>query len=515
MSLTHFRPIPGPSSPPPSEAGSETYPLEVDPEIFRSWVERATAYALDHLGALREGSALGQSGAEALEVAEQVSVAIPEEGLAESDDESYQAALERFAEAVPASFNTAGPGYLAYIPGGGLPLAAIADLLANLTNRFTGHTPAAPALARLEADVLRWLCREFGYGDEAYGLLTPGGSLANFTAFFTARVDRLGDEGDYRDAVAYTSAQAHHSVVRSLGLVGIPRRNLRVVPTDARFRMRPDALREAMEEDRAAGKRPFLVVAAAGSTNSGAIDPMRELAEICAEFEAWLHIDAAYGGAFVLCEEGRRRLAGIECADSITFDPHKGMFLPYGTGCLLVRDGTRLRHAHQGGAEYLQDLERFERAGEAPSPTEHGPELSRDFRGLRLWLPLMVHGARAFREALAEKLELAERFDAGLRALVERELPIEIVDAPQLSLSTFRLRRRLDETVEAWNERNAAWLESINARGSAYLSSTMLPLRAKPDTTAYTLRACILSFRTHADRIDDLLRDIAATCPRG
>src|SRR5690606_17242758 len=160
MTLANFRPIPGASSPPPSEGGGEAYPLEIDAEVFRNWDERATAYALDHLAALREGSALGLSGSEALEIAEQVSVDIPEEGLGATADASYQAALERFAEAVPASFNTAGPGYLAFIPGGGLPLAAIADLLSNLTNRFTGHTPAAPALARLEADVIRWLCRE-------------------------------------------------------------------------------------------------------------------------------------------------------------------------------------------------------------------------------------------------------------------------------------------------------------------------------------------------------------------
>src|SRR5690606_9285393 len=216
---------------------------------------------------------------------------------------------------------------------------------------------------------------------------------------------------------------------------------------------------------------------------------------------------------------GRRRLAGIEAADSITFDPHKGMFLPYGTGCLLVRNGARLRHAHQGGADYLQDLDRFERAGEAPSVTEHGPELSRDFRGLRLWLPLVVHGAAAFRDALAEKLELAEHFDAGLREIIDRGATIEIVDAPQLSLSTFRPRRLEGEATAAWNARGAAWLEAINERGSAFLSSTLLPLdaAAKQDASerVFTLRACVLSFRTHIDRIDDLLRDISATAPRG
>jgi aromatic-L-amino-acid decarboxylase len=254
------------------------------------------------------------------------------------------------------------------------------------------------------------------------------------------------------------------------------------------------------------------VVAAAGTTNTGAVDPLPALAELCAARSLWLHVDAAYGGAFVLTGRGRARLAGIERADSIAFDPHKGMFLPYGTGCLLVREGEALRRAHHLGAEYLQDLT----AGSDEvsfSPSELGPELSRDFRGLRLWLPLMLHGAGAFRAALDEKLDLAARFTAGLDALIAGGVPLEIVARPQLSLVTFRLARRPAEPLAAWNDRNRAFLAAINARQRVHLSSTLLP--APPVTgsapgAAFTLRVCVLSFRTHQRHIDRCLEDVAA-----
>ena len=489
----------------PAEHAGARPGLDPNRETVEQWLEALSGWALDHLDGLETAPAQGLAGAVALDVAAEVSKPITEAPL----DGGVEAVLDVLARAVPASFNTAGPGYLAYVPGGGLVAAGIADLVSNWTNRFTGLTPAAPALVRLEADVLRWLCAEFGYSDRAYGILTSGGSAANFSGFVAARVDRLGDDGDYREAIAYTSGQAHHSVAKSLGLAGIPKRNLRQVPTDAAFRMRPDALYKQVQADRAAGRRPFLVVASAGTTNTGAVDPLPALADVCAKEELWLHVDGAYGGAFVLCDEGKRRLTGIERADSIAFDPHKGMFLPYGTGCLLARDGAALRRAHSAGADYLQDVDALDRDGESPSPHDYGPELSRDFRGLRLWLPLMLHGAAPFRTQLQEKLTLAERFTDGLRAHIERGLPAQVVAAPQLSTVAFRLSHREGESIDAWNARNQQWLRAINERGRAYLSSTLLPLPS--GDSAFTLRVCVLSFRTHAERIDACLEDLVAT----
>jgi aromatic-L-amino-acid decarboxylase len=482
---------------------SERHPLEPDRATRERWLEAVSGFVQQHLDGLEDAPAVGVVGTPGNRIGAEVSVGVQEEPLAGGIDE----ALERLGRAVDASLNTAGPGYLAYIPGGGIHAAALADYWANSTNRFTGLTAAAPGLARLEWDVLAWLAQEFGYGEAARGLLTSGGSLGSFSAIVTAREDKLGEGADLREAVAYTSTQAHHCVLKCLRLAGFPRETLRLVPVDERRRMDASALDAMIAEDRAAGRRPFLVVAAAGTTNTGAVDPLPAIADTCEGEGLWLHVDGAYGGAFVLCDEGRARLAGIERADSIVMDPHKGMFLPYGTGCLLVRDGDALHRAHVEGAAYLQDFDAWEREGEAPSPTEHGPELSRDYRGLRLWLPLALHGARAFRDQAAEKLELAERIDAGLAALAEQGAPLEIVDRAQLSISSFRLRRGEGETLGDWNARNAALMAGVNSRKRVYITSTALPVE---DGEAFTLRTCVLSFRTHALHCDRFLEDLAA-----
>ena len=475
--------------------------LEASRATQEEWLRAAGRCALDHLAALEAAPAMGTVGAAGNRIAAEVSLPIPELPLAGGIERVLQI-LER---AVGASLNTPGPGYLAYIPGGGLYAAALADLLSNCVNRYTGLATAAPALVRLENDVLVWFATAFGYGRAARGLFTSGGSLANFSAVVAARHAHLGDAGDFRTAVVYTSTQVHHSVRKSVRLAGIPPQNVRAIGVDADFRMDVAALAAAVRAERERGAHPFLVVASAGTTNTGAIDPLPELARLCAEERLWLHVDAAYGGAFMLCDEGRRRLAGIERADSITFDPHKGMFLPYGTGCLLVRDGEQLRLAHAEAADYLQDFDTMDRAGGPPSPADYGPELSREYRGLRVWLPLMLHGARAFREALVEKLALANRLHEGMQALVTAGAPLEIVGAPQLTVVPFRLQRRTSEALAAWNARSAALLQAVNARQRVYLSSTALPVA---DGLAFTLRACVLSFRTHARHVDACVEDV-------
>jgi len=482
-------------------------PLEPDRATAEAWLERFSRFALDHLDALETAPSVGPVGSAGLDVADEVSTAIPEAphpgGLGD--------VLQRLERATAASLNTPGPGYFAYIPGSGLWASALADLVAGSINRFTGHSVAAPALCRLESDVLTWLANEFGYGPEARGLFTSGGSIANLSAFATARDHVLPRDGDFRHALAYASNQAHHSVDKGLRLIGIPAANLRRVRVDERCRIRVDRLARQVRQDRADGKRPFLVVASAGTTNTGAVDPLGPLADFCAAEGLWLHVDAAYGGAFVLCPEGRSALNGIERADSITFDPHKGLFLPFGTGCLLVRDGRRLRDTHAGQGAYLQDFDRLDRRRETPSPTMHGPELSRSFRGLRLWLPLMLHGAAAFRATLAEKLQLAQTFHRALEQRIAAGAPLEIVDAPQLSIVTFRQPRHDGEALVDWNARNTALNNGINAGGRAYLSSTQLPAG---DGDAFTLRVCVLGVRTHARHVAALLEDLDAALQR-
>ncbi|MCA9692417.1 MAG: pyridoxal-dependent decarboxylase [Nannocystaceae bacterium] len=486
-----------------SDAREEPGGLELTPAERRELLDVLSSFALARLEHLAREPAVGEVGAAGNRIAAEVSTPIPEAPL--PGGPARIVAL--LARATEASLNPAGPGYLAYVPGGGLYASAVADFVAGTLNRFTGQSSAAPALSRLEADVLAWLAAAFGYGPAARGVFTSGGSLANFAAIVAARHARFGDSGDLRRAIAYVGGQSHHSVTKALRLAGVPSRNVRVIDVDDAFRMIPGALASRIAEDRAAGGEPFLVVAAAGTTNTGAVDPLPALAELSARERLWLHVDGAYGGAFVLCEEGRRALVGIERADSITLDPHKGLFLPYGTGCLLARDGEALRRAHHVGADYLQDFDALDRDGEPPNPAEYGPELSRDFRGLRLWLPLMLHGAGAFRRALAEKLALAQQACAGVERLIAQGAPLELVARPQLSTIAFRLARAPGEAADAWRRRNEALLARIVARRRVFLSSTLL---RSADGPAFTLRVCVLSFRTHARAIETFLEDLAA-----
>jgi aromatic-L-amino-acid decarboxylase len=342
----------------------------------------------------------------------------------------------------------------------------------------------------MEVQAIDWLRELVGYPNTAKGLLTSGGSMSNLIAMWTARRERLAD--DLRDARIYFSTETHHSVHKAALLAGFAPHHLRELPVDARWRLRVDALEAAIRADREAGLRPFLVVASAGTTNTGAIDPVPEIADLCREFGLWLHVDGAYGGFFRLVPGGEKLLPGLERADSLVLDPHKGLFLPYGTGCLLVRDGEALRRAHAFGAGYLQDLEH---PADAVSFNDWSPELSRDFRGIRLWLPLQLYGVAAFRDNLREKLELTRWAYEELR----EEPGFECLDEPQLSVLPFRY---VPERGDA-NAFNAQLLRRVNDRRRVYISSTMLDGR-------YVLRFCVLSFRTHGDRMAMAVEDVVA-----
>ena len=280
---------------------------------------------------------------------------------------------------------------------------------------------------------MRWFCDIIGYPASAGGFLTTGGSLANFSAIFTARRERLPE--DFLAGSLYTSSQTHHSVQKAALLAGFPAHNVREIPTDEQFRIRLDVLQHHIEADRQAGLTPFLIIGNAGTTNTGAVDDLTALADIAHQHGLWLHVDAAYGGFFMLTQRGRARLGGIERADSVTLDPHKGLFLPFGTGSLLVREREALKRAHQGeAAAYLPTMQ------DDPDCVDFcqiSPELSRDFRGLRVWLPLKMHGIQPFRQALDEKLDLAAWATAELKKIPE----VEIVAEPQLSIVAFRLNR--------------------------------------------------------------------------
>ena len=452
------------------------YPLEPDGAEMRRLVDLAMQRIVPHIESLPQQPAHNTEGA--AEFARTLIEPLPQKG------EAYETILDRlFEEYIPRSFNAPGPGYLAYIPGGGIFFSAIADLISDAVNRYVGVFAAAPALAQLEANVVRWLCEIVGYPAGAGGVLTTGGSLANFSAIVAARRALLGD--DFMNATLYCSDQVHHSFQKSANLAGFPYANIREVASDDRFRMRIDALEDAIARDRAAGMRPFLVVGSAGTTNTGAVDDLTDIARVAHANAMWFHCDGAYGAFFVLTERGRKTMRGIEQADSVVLDPHKTFFLPYGTGGLIVRDAKTLRRAHSLHADYLPQMQEEDLADFC----EISPELSRDFRGLRVWLPLKMFGIEPFRQQLDEKLDLTDYATAELRRIKD----IEIIAEPQLSIVAFRLKGP--------NELNREFLERINAKQRVMLTPTIIK-------DQFIIRICVVSFRTHMDRMQMCMQDI-------
>ena len=396
-----------------------------------------------------------------------------------------------FEELAPCSFNNPGPGFMAYIPGGGLFYSALADLISGSLNRYVTVWAAAPGFVQLETNVIRWFCSMVGFPESAGGFLSSGGSVANLSALVAARHDRLPE--NFLKGTLYLSDQTHHSMNKAALIAGLPTANVRQVPVDSDHRMSLDALEEQITRDRDLGLQPFMVVGNAGTTNTGAVDPLGKLSEIAARHRLWFHVDGAYGGFFCLTQRGRRRLAGIEHADSITLDPHKGLFLPYGTGSLLVRDTEKLRNAHTATADYMPPSQE---SAERLDFAELSPELSRSFRGLRVWLPLKLTGVEPFVDALDEKLDLAD----WLAERITEIKGLEVVAQPQLSTLAFR---RVDPclTGEQEDDSNERLLAAINARQRVFLTPTRLAGR-------FVIRVCVLNFRTHQDRMEMCLEDI-------
>ncbi|WP_294123346.1 aminotransferase class V-fold PLP-dependent enzyme, partial [Sphingomonas sp.] len=327
------------------------------------------------------------------------------------DSRDPASVLDYVRECVDApGFATTSPRFMAYIPGGAVPFAAFGDLLAAVSNKYSGFASASPGAVRIENACCAWMAKVIGFPETSAGTLTSGGSMANLTAIIAAREARDPDGG----GAIYMTRFVHHCVDKALHIAGRSRAPKRSISIDNQGRMSPAALEEAIEHDLAEGVPPWLVVASAGTIDQGLIDPLDEIADVCARHGVWLHIDGAYGGLFALCDEGRSKLRGIERADSVALDPHKTLFLPYGTGAALVRDGNHLLHAFTASAEYITPLGDSE---VGPSPADLSPELTRHFRGMRLWLPLQMGGIAAFRAAQQEKLGLAQFFHARLGEL--------------------------------------------------------------------------------------------------
>lgn len=381
--------------------------------------------------------------------------------------------------------NAASGGHLGYIPGGGIFEAAVGDFIAAVGNHYAGVFYASPGAVRLENSLIKWAGKLVGYEDDFAGNLTSGGSMANLIAIATARKAKNIRAKDVERTVVYTTRQTHHSLLKALRINGLHECELRVIPTDARYRMDLTELERAIECDKQTGFIPFLIVSNAGSTDAGAVDPLKEVAGIARKFDLWHHVDGAYGGFFLLTEYGKRKLDGIALADSVILDPHKGLFLPYGSGMVLIRDGNLLQETFSQEANYMQDSKLSQ---SEVSPTDVSPELSKHFRGMRMWLPLKMHGVQKFANALDEKLLLTRYFYQRITKMGFTTGP-----EPDLSVVLFRVGNN-----ESTNERNKEIVADIHANCRVFISSTTI-------NEVYWMRVAILSFRTHLKEVDELL----------
>lgn len=388
------------------------------------------------------------------------------------------------------------PRFLAYVGGAPTWPGVLADLLSTGYNVFQGTWLASSGPSAVELIVLDWFREWLGMPQAAGGLFLSGGSAANLTALACARLNRFGAH-DPR-AVVYFSEEAHSSVERAARVLGFSADRMRIVPTDDSLAMRMDALASLVEADIGKGLLPFAVVANAGSTSTGAVDPLPALSAFCRDRDIWLHVDAAYGGFAVLTERGRELLGGIGDADSVTLDPHKLLYQPFEAGCLLVRDAALLEQAFRVMPVYLQDTAVRVQAQHAVAAEdgvnfgERGIQLTRSPRALKVWLSLQYFGVDAFRETIERTMTLAEHAEACIRA----SATLELLTPASFGIVCFR-RRAGDDAGEG-ERANAAVLKALAASGEGLISST----RVRGE---YALRLCVLSHRTTADDVERVL----------
>lgn len=372
-------------------------------------------------------------------------------------------------------------GHLGYIPGGGIFTAALGDFLAAVSNEYAGVSYASPGAVAVENEVIDWLKLIFDFPTTAVGNLTSGGSMANLIALTAARDKYQVKNERITKNVIYLSPQAHHCITKSLRIIGLEDVQIRLLELDDAFRICPQQLENQIKKDIKEGLFPFLVIASAGTTDVGVVDPLDKIGKIAHQFQLWMHVDAAYGGFFKLTTKSNLFI-GIEKADSLVVDPHKGMFLPYGVGAVLVKDAQTVLHSHHYNANYMQDAK-----GEKPyyDPSDLSPELTKHFRGMRIWLPLQLHGVAPFVAALEEKLLLTKYLR---KCLVD--IGFSVGPEPDLSVSYFWY-----DSHPNGNVFNKKLMELMHQDGRVFFSSTRLK-------GMFVIRIAILSFRTKKETID-------------
>ncbi len=462
----------------------ESTSLEIDQIQREDLHQKLHAYTDQFLNSLPEEKAFYQEGYESKGIIPDLEV--DENGIALPNIlGTYQ------KEVMQSGINAASGGHFGYIPGGGIYGASLGDYLAAVTNRYAGIFYAAPGAIRLENTLINWVGKIIGYTGNFGGNLTTGGSIANLTAITAARHSHQIKGKDIEKTVIYLSEQVHHCVPKAIRISGLEECVIRHIPLDEAFRINPEKLAKLILEDRSLGLHPFMVIASAGTTDVGAVDPLESIGQIAKEYGLWFHVDAAYGGFFILTEHGCEVMKGIEMADSVILDPHKGLFLPYGLGMVILKDLNKLLAAHTFEANYMQDSKDFNLEY---SPADVSPELSKHFRGLRMWLPLKLHGIAPFRAALEEKLWLTRYCYEKVK-----EMGFEVGTYPQLSVFTFRLKLT-DEDNDAINK---SILKGIHTDGRIFISSTQIHHQ-------FHLRFACLSFRSHLREVDLFLSILKA-----
>ncbi len=423
------------------------------------------------------------------------------------------------AKILPNTTHLGSPRYFGFVNGSGTMIATLAEALAASVNMNAGAWKPAPAATEIERRTIAWLAELIGYPTTCGGFFTSGGTMANFTAILTALrnvapYDTTGqglqsEEREGRFTIYMSDHEGHVSITRVADMLNLGRQAVRRVPSKDDLTMDAGALRDLLDEDVARGDIPFCVVAQVGSINTGAIDPLREIGQICLERGIWFHADGASGAYGAMIPEKRPKYVGLEMADSITMDPHKWLFVPYECGCVLVRNPEKLRRAFSMTAPYLRGTLPTEYTG--LDYLEYGPQMSRGFRALKVWMSLKHYGADGYRRLLTQSVRCAEHLDRLVRAADD----FEALHEPNLFIYSFRYAPQRYRTSGRVDEKDEAYLDELNQRiadeiqagGTAFVMTSRLRDRV-------VLRLSICSHRTTLEDISavfDRLGEIGAT----
>lgn len=433
------------------------------------------------------------------QVRDAMAIAIPDEPMA---PELLEAHLREVV--FEHSMYPGHPGFVAYISGSGTVPGAAADLLAAGLNQNTGGWRLSPAASEIEQHLVEWFAAKFGMPAGSSGFITSGGAMANLVGMQLARNTKapwdVRAEGlvGRPQLTVYVSAEAHVTVERAAEIAGLGRGAVRSVPVDPDLRLDVDQLQRAIESDRAAGSLPIAVVATAGTTGTGSVDPLDSIADVCTENGLWFHVDAAYGGAAALTASMSADFEGIHRADSLGFDPHKWLYTPLAGACVIVRDPSALSDSFGFHASYIP--EDRETTGWGRDMAFHGPNFSRQFSALKIWISLLAHGWGAFERRIVHDVELTRY----LESLVAKEPELEIVSPQRLSIVTFRyvpVDTRGDASAEGYlNELNERIMFDLEFGGLVYPSNAVVGGK-------FAIRSCIVNFRTEAEQMEQLVSE--------